>query len=650
MSNFKSRLVLVHFYLFINGVFAASLMNQTDTLSVHNLIDMEINEAKSIASEYKDSSIQLLTDAYGKAHQNNFKDLELIALYNLSKNFHIKKDFKKTLEYLRKAEPLALELNDKKYLAYIYNIFGSTYNKKDYSLGLEYYFKSLDLKQDTLPDGSVVASPLSISNTLNNIGYTYFSMKDFNKAMKYYNQVLKIRESNGYENRMAAVLMRIAHIYEDKNDVLNAKQYYEKALEYAERFQDKLRISLIYPNLAHVYYRSKNYDKAIDLYKKGIQLAYELGIPNNTIFAYISLGDLYLTKENFDLSYYYIIKAINLMDSIGEFQRYNLHPAYFVLSRYYEKTGNYEKALEVFKEYYNLRDSLYRDELSLNVAQMEVQYQTQKKEKEIAKQDLLIEQQRSDLRLQWIFIGSIVAIVLIILLVTLFLFIQYRQRQNQNRIELEKRSLETEQRLLRSQMNPHFIFNSLSSVQNYISIDDKIAAMSFLSKFAELIRNILENSRESTIPLEDEIRTLNLYCKLEQLRLKNKFDFSIKVEESVDTQNVFVPPMLVQPFVENAIKHGLRGKEGKGLLEIGFKKNKSVIYCTVRDSGIGRKAAKDMPDKKHHSLALKIIQERLEVLEDVYEENLGFKINDLTDEQNNATGTEVLLTIPFEVD
>ncbi len=136
-------------------------------------------------------------------------------------------------------------------------------------------------------------------------------------------------------------------------------------------------------------------------------------------------------------------------------------------------------------------------------------------------------------------------------------------------------------------MNPHFIFNSMNSIQSYISGNDSFTAMTYLSKFAQLMRFILENSRKSMVSLEDEISTLTLYMELEKIRFKDKFEFDLKVDPKIIKDSVFVPPMLIQPFVENAIKHGFKNIESKGLLTVDFQLEIGSMKCTITDDGIG---------------------------------------------------------------
>jgi LytS/YehU family sensor histidine kinase len=292
-------------------------------------------------------------------------------------------------------------------------------------------------------------------------------------------------------------------------------------------------------------------------------------------------------------------------------------------------------------------------DMNEKVAEMQTRYETEKKQKEIEllKKDTEIKQLEIAKQKDQKIIFSIVAGFL--LLTGIFLFSRYRLRQNNLRIVLEKKNLETEQKLLRIQMNPHFIFNSLNSVQGYISANNSFLAMTYLAKFAKLMRYILENSRKNMILLEDEINALTLNMELERIRFKENFDFKVVVDEKLDPSALFIPPMLIQPFIENAMKHGLRNKSGNGMLEVNFKPAGKLIYCTVKDNGIGREAAEKLKKEKnpnHKSVGMEVTAERIEVLRQQYKEDISIIISDLTNPDGSAAGTEVKLRIPFEVE
>jgi len=215
----------------------------------------------------------------------------------------------------------------------------------------------------------------------------------------------------------------------------------------------------------------------------------------------------------------------------------------------------------------------------------------------------------------------------------------------------QNQMLALEQKLLRSQMNPHFIFNSLSSIQSFIFESNPVEAGSYLSRFAELIRSILYNSREEYITLEDEIKTLKNYFELQQLRYNYKFDFEIDVDLMLDIEEISIPPMLAQPFIENAVEHGIKYIEDNGLITVSFTKINDTIMLNVEDNGIGIKAAKNMKNKKgseHKSLATIITRERIEILnKGKRKKRYSMQVLETTDRSGKVNGTRVKLIIPF---
>ncbi len=299
----------------------------------------------------------------------------------------------------------------------------------------------------------------------------------------------------------------------------------------------------------------------------------------------------------------------------------------------------------------SLKDSTFRKDMTNKLSEMQVKYETERKEKEIEilardKEIHLLKIKKQSVQLYFL-----LAFIILAGLISILIFSRFRLKQKHYRIELEKKNLETEQRLLRSQMNPHFIFNSMNSIQSYISGNDSFTAMTYLSKFAQLMRNILENSRKPFIVLSEEIETLKLYIELERIRFKQKFDYKITVEPDLPVDSVYIPPMLIQPFVENSIKHGLRNKKEKGLLEIEFRKDDKFIRCFVKDNGVGREKAgklNNTKNKEHRSLGIQVTKERLDTLSRLKGLKVSFVITDLKDSNGNAAGTEVVIKIPYE--
>ena len=219
--------------------------------------------------------------------------------------------------------------------------------------------------------------------------------------------------------------------------------------------------------------------------------------------------------------------------------------------------------------------------------------------------------------------------------------------------ELQQQATELEMQALRSQMNPHFIFNSLNSINRFILQNNKAQASEYLTKFSRLVRLILQNSQAALITLESELESLQLYLELEAVRFDHHFEFNIKVDDELDADIIKVPPLIIQPYTENAIWHGLMHKEEKGKLEIELFQHDNMLCCKITDDGIGRKKATELKSKSastHKSMGMQITASRIEMLQQKKQLDASIKITDLVLADGSAGGTEVIIKIPLIYD
>ncbi len=248
-----------------------------------------------------------------------------------------------------------------------------------------------------------------------------------------------------------------------------------------------------------------------------------------------------------------------------------------------------------------------------------------------------------------------IVIVLITSLIWILVYLRIRKLKKEHEVErkmleIEKQMFEVEQHSLRLQMNPHFIFNSLNSIQGFVLENDTDGAIVYLSKFSHLMRLILNNSKESFIPLRDELKAISYYIELEQLRFDFKFDFRINIDERIDTDFIGIPPMLIQPYIENAVIHGMINKKGKGNIQINLSMEEKYLICNIIDDGIGREASGLLRAKtglRHKPKGMLITKERLDLLNKQLNSNLSVYITDLFDESSKSTGTKVTLKIIY---
>jgi hypothetical protein len=226
---------------------------------------------------------------------------------------------------------------------------------------------------------------------------------------------------------------------------------------------------------------------------------------------------------------------------------------------------------------------------------------------------------------------------------------QLEQSEKEKQLaEFQQQKVELEMQALRAQMNPHFIFNCLSSINRFILKNESVAASDYLTKFSRLIRMVLNNSKKTFISLEDELEMLRLYLEMERLRFQYSFNYNISFRNEIDPSGIFIPPLLLQPFAENAIWHGLMHKEGNGHLDLELSLENKILTCIISDDGIGRKNATKIKSKsaqKDKSLGLQITTERLALLNRDIGEQTFFTIEDVTDQSGYAAGTKVILKI-----
>jgi tetratricopeptide (TPR) repeat protein len=382
-------------------------------------------------------------------------------------------------------------------------------------------------------------------------------------------------------------------------------------------------------------------EKSLELYNKNISF-YKPGKSNALANVYGNIGNIYRDWERYPEAIDNYNKSISLSKKGHDI--YNLSWLYADISKLYERTGDYRQAYEnqVLATLYG--DSLASMNYQQTLAGARAQYEADKTAKEL--ELLSVKLQRNRL-LTWVLIGGLALIAT----VTISLINRARLKSRQRIAAMNHTISELNQTNLRQQMNPHFIFNTLNSIQYYVFQNDKISSNNYMTKFASLIRKTLENSRHTEISIKEELDALHLYLELEELRFKEKFDWSIRVDEEIDTLAYKIPTMLIQPYVENAISHGLMNKEnGKGYLQVELQLHNDQILCMIEDNGIGRAKAMEIKLQKnnnHQSLGTNITESRLKLVNEIYGKSMKVIYTDLMDDKGEAAGTKVEINIPI---
>ena len=532
--------------------------------------------SKLVRYDDPELSIKYGKTALSLAGELNLAQEKIEALLNIGTAYSEAGNNDSTLEYHLKALGFANEFGDKKILANVQHNLGVDYQYLgDFDNALKFYISALTLREEKLPNGETIGSSLSIATTLSNIGVIYDDMGNFAKAMEYHNKALTIRTKLNNKRGIAASLHNIGVVYEEMGEFDKALDNYEESLKIKNELGNKHEIAATLNNIGIVYLDKKQYDKAIDYHFQALEIFKE----SEDLFSFAntsnSIADIYLEMNQPEKAFPFIQDGLNTAKEIDA--KKLMLDSYRFLSKYYFSKNNFRAASEAQANLLDLKDTIYNIDMAEKVAEMQTRYETDKKQKEIGilKKDMEIKnlelQKQKNQKISFAVIASLV-------LISGFLVFSRKQlKQKHLRTELEKKNLETEQKLLRTQMNPHFIFNSLNSIQGYISANNSFLAMSYLSKFAKLMRYILENSRKTMVSLEEEINTLQLNMELERIRFKEHFDFKIEIPPDIIPDRIFMPPMLLQPYIENAMKHGSEISLRKGLLELFFRKGEQFF-------------------------------------------------------------------------
>lgn len=535
--------------------------------------------------------------------------------------------------YFEKSLELAQKFNDNEGLLHNYIDLGLLYDKK------KQYWKAISFFKKALIFQKNQHNTLEIANTYNYLSKLYLNLGEVEEGKKYadlaLNLVKNIPVSKTLENtyQLYSAIYKAIHkkqevVYYDKKiievrEILTlqeAKDLEEKRLKLREIQKEEKQIQdlLRYQEITELEYRALELErlskeKALTLLQKDQQLK-QLSLENEIILKEKVKKDLLLAQKELES-----VKKINIIDQLrhdGQLQNLRIERQQLIEKENQQKLASLKKQKEF-------------DELALK-----------------NKENELINQKKA----QNILILSFIVIVLIIVIIAVILGMRIIYRQKTKELKLTQEKNRIEHQLFRSQMNPHFLFNAMNSIQSFIISEDSLSAHSYLAKFARLMRLILDNSSQEFIPLEQEINTLQLYLELEKLRFENKFDFSIDISKDVDEEFIGIPPMLIQPFVENAILHGLMTKKINGQLTIMLEEKNNQLYCSVIDNGIGRKQAQElqkMRPKKHKSRAIELTQKRLAIFQKQYNQPTYINVVDLYDENDKGIGTKVELLIPM---
>ncbi|MGS2727558.1 histidine kinase [Psychroserpens sp. BH13MA-6] len=519
-------------------------------------------------------------------------------------------------------------------------------------LGLGKAYEKNKNYQESLDTYNAISKP-ELSNyqlvvLFEGLGDTYFSIKNYDAAVEAFKKGLEVANKHLIKPKIVDLNSKIAQAYNAKGSNDKAEYFFVNSLNLAEK-ETKKRALEEKVTVADFQNTNQNYSEEIQLRKEIVEDVQDVErdsiIKNESALTLqkqnYKIGNAYFLQKDYDSAIPYLEKSIEEADAKSDL--IVKKDATKKLSDVYVDAGNFEKAKETFESYKNVVDELYiKREQELSQADrfrrniIEQQNRITSLESDRALTTSLASERNKN---QQLIIYSLIT-GLILLLITAFFMFKYikQQRLANNLLALKS---------LRSQMNPHFIFNALNSVNSFIASNDERTANKYLSDFSHLMRAVLENSEEDFIPLQKEIELLDLYTKLEHFRFQDKFDYEIIVKDDVAVGEYQIPPMLLQPYIENAVWHGLRYKTEKGLLKITIaKKSDHEITITVADDGIGRARSKDLKtenQQKQKSKGMGNIKKRVAILNDMYKDKVDVFIDDFQDAED--VGTKVVVTL-----
>ncbi len=479
-------------------------------------------------------------------------------------------------------------------------------------------------------------------------------LTDQNTAIKL--KIAKILVSSDSKNALVVLNQAKRQSTTNSNTALQIKSETEIANFYKDNNQPEQEIAsrkTIINNLDSNKLQLESLSIDVDETKLGEQV--NLATTYNSLKQYDNsiqvLGSSLNSSKNIDGN-----KSLMAEDSINQKTLELKKEAAKTLSTAYLMTGQKQKALESYKKYMALSEELfkqkeleYKDVNQANRRLRDYQWQIDFLEKDKSLYDSEIEMIKQDRRLQkdkvkfqlWFII--MLSVIIILLAITLIMMRKRSKLQKQHNLMLNLKAR-------RAQMNPHFIFNALNSINSFIAKNDELNANKYLSRFSKLMRSVLDNSESDFIPLSNEIEMLKLYMELEKMRFTEKFDYEIMVAKGLENSNYEIPPMLIQPFVENAVWHGLRYKESGGVLKVSMEKEADFLKVTIEDNGIGRNKSMELKTKNQglkKSKGIKNTQERLKILSQLYQQEFKSKISDAAE---NGEGVVVELWIPNQTE
>lgn len=571
---------------------------------------------------------------------NRYAAGQSYALNELGRAYRNTSQYDRSIALHQQALTIAEKSDNLDFRVYSLNNLGVAYRRiSSIRMAMDYNQRALELAQTVQNPSESLKRSINVS--FNGIGHLYLMLKQYDQAIDYFEKSLKLEAELNNPLGLAVNYQNIGRCLEEQGKLNLSLENYRTSLAYNEQIDNDMGRVICKTSIAQVYLKQNLTDEALSLLKTVLPVARNLGDGFLIAPVYIDLGWAQMLTGQFGKAEENMLEGLKQADTfkIKEASARANH----LLSELFGHTGDYKKALDHKIKADQIDEQILNEGTVRYVNDIIFRYNSVKDSNNL--QSLSQQNETYQMELRTTRTTLLISGIALALLAGIF-YILYRQYQLKN----EKKLLTLEQSMLRSQMNPHFLFNSLNSIKLYIINNEQKNAVHYLNKFSKLVRKILESSSVREIPLAEELETVELYMTIENIRFSNEINFKINVDGKIDVHTVRIPSLILQPFLENALWHGLSSKQGEKNIEIGISKDtKGYIHIAITDNGIGRAAAEEIERNKvlkRKSVGIGITKERLANFAKDYQNSFYLEIIDLYEEDGTASGTKVVLHLP----
>lgn len=571
---------------------------------------------------------------------NRYAAGQSYALNELGRTYRNISQYDQAIALHKEALAIAEKDDNLDFRVYSLNNLGVAYRRiSSIRTAMDYHQKALELAQEVKNPSESLKRSINVS--FNGIGNLYLMLKQYDQAIDYFEKSLKLEAELDNKLGLAVNHQNIGTCLEEQGKLDLALENYRTSLAYNEQIDSDRGRVYCKTSISQVYLKKNQTEDALNLLKSVLPMAQRIGDGFLISPVYIDLGWAQMLSGQLGRAEENIFEGLKLADSL---KLYEVSArANHLLSELFGRIGDYKKALDHKLKADQIDEQTLNEGTVRYVNDIIFRYNSVKDSnnlQSLSQQNEIIQMQLRTTKTTLLISGIALA-----LLAGIF-YILYRQYQLKN----EKKLLTLEQSMLRSQMNPHFLFNSLNSIKLYIINNEQKNAVHYLNKFSKLVRKILESSSVREIPLVEELETIELYMTIENIRFSNEINFDISVDTDIDTHTVRIPSLILQPFLENALWHGLSSKQGEKNINLHISSDKKgYIHIAITDNGIGRAASEKLKANKvlkRKSVGIEITKERLANFAKEYHNSFYLEIVDLFDQSGKAIGTKVMLHLP----